>query len=527
MALYEGQPVVSPTGGTWYRSKMMQRKLAEYFSFAYEDNEEFFKWFALEGRIQFWLKKNPTRAILHTVQVERNGFIHSIASGTMDDQNGYQYYGDHAYDQYVQKLPPEDIGSLMLNNDLDGKLRLTFQPVEHGEIYRIFWSRDGKNFLDWIDVQDTTVAMSSLTTDSLYFFRVQGISPWGKSQPSEVLAGVPGSTSPEVLVINGFDAVKTENTRDFVRQHADAFFANGMRPASASNDAMVAGMTNLSDYPIIDFIVGTDLYLTETVSPAEQALLKSYLQNGGKLFISGADLAFDLDSHGKGDDQNFCYNYLKTKFFARSPLSQTSVYYQAEFLADWTAVTGSFSFDNGTHGTYNVSRPNAIKAIYGGEACLIFSGVDISNGVAGVCFDGMFPSGNQPGKVVVTSIPFETIYPDSARAIFMKAALDFFEGASEVQSPGNSPVPDFSLVQNYPNPFNAETRIAFSLPARSKVRLTVYNSLGQIVARLADGFFESGWHSVTWRGGNQSSGIYISRLEALGRSQVKKMALIR
>ncbi|MCI0495128.1 hypothetical protein L0Z72_08960, partial [candidate division KSB1 bacterium] len=29
VALYEGQPVVSPTGGTWYRSKMMQRKLAE------------------------------------------------------------------------------------------------------------------------------------------------------------------------------------------------------------------------------------------------------------------------------------------------------------------------------------------------------------------------------------------------------------------------------------------------------------------------------------------------------------------
>lgn len=527
IALYMGEPIVSPTGGTWYRSKMMQRKLAEYFSFAFEDNEEFLKWFAMDGRIQFWLKKNPTRAILHTVQVERNGFIHSMTSGTSNDQNGYQYYGAHAYDQYVQKLPPEDIGSLMLNNDPDGKLRLTFQPVEHGETYRIFWSLDGRNFQNWIDVRDSTVALSSLTSNSLYFFRVQGISPWGQSQPSEVLAGVPGSASSEVLIINGFDAVKTENTRDFIRQHAAALFANGLRPVSASNDAMVAGMTNLSDYQMIDFIVGTDLYLTETVSPEEQALLKSYLQNGGNLFISGIDIAYDLDSRGKSDDKDFCANYLKTKYFARSPLNQTGTYYQVEFLAGWSAAMSPFFFDNGSQGTYNVSRPNTMKPINRGEACLIFSTVDSSDGVAGVCFSGMFPFGTQPGKVLVTSIPFETIYPDNSRALFMKTILDFFEVMSDVKSPGGAPVQHFDLAPNYPNPFNAETRIAFSLPARSKVRLTVYNSLGQQVSQLVDGFFDAGWHNIDWQGSSLPSGIYLYRLEAAGYSQVKKMALIR
>jgi hypothetical protein len=326
VALYMGEPMVSPAGGTWYRSKMMQRKLAEYFTFSFEDNEEFFKWFALDGRIQFWLKKNPTRAILHTVQVQRNGFIHSIASGTINDQNGYQYYGEHAYDQYVQRLPPEDIGSLNIINDPDGNLRFTFQPVEHGDIYRIFWSRDGVNFQDSIDVRDSSLVLTGFKTDSLYFFRVQGVSPWGKSQQSELLAGVPGNASPEVLIINGFDAVKTDNTRDFIRQHAAAFFANGLHPASASNDAIVAGMSSPSDYPIVDFIVGTDLYLDETVSPDEQAMLQSYLRNRGTILISGIDIAYDLDSRGKGDDHNFCYNYLKTNYFTRSSLNQTSTY---------------------------------------------------------------------------------------------------------------------------------------------------------------------------------------------------------
>ena len=522
-----GEPIVSPTGGTWYRSKMMQRKLAEYFSFSYEDNEQFLKWFALEGRVQFWLKKNPTRAILHTVQVERNGFIHSIASGTINDQHGYQYYGNHAYDQYIERLPPEDIGSLNLSNDPDGNLRFTFQPVEHGDTYRIFWSRDGVNFQDWVDARDSSLVLTGLDLDSLYFFRVQGISPWGKSQQSELLAGVPGTASPQVLIINGFDADKAYNTRDFVRQHAAAFFANGLRPVSASNDAVVQGVTNLSDYEIVDFIVGTDLYLDETVSPEEQALLKSYLQNGGKLFISGNDIAYDLDSKGKGDDTDFCHNFLKTKYYARSPMKQASTYYQAEFLADWTTKTGPFLFDDGNHGNYNVKRANAIKAANGSQACLFFSDVDTSEGVAGVCFSGTFPSGNQHGKIFLTTIPFETIYPDSNRIIFLKAVIDFFGEASEVSFPFSSPAKQFELAPNYPNPFNADTRIAFSLPARGMVKLTVYNSLGQVVTQLANGYFEAGSHNVVWQSGNQPSGIYIYRLEALGRSMGKKMALIR
>jgi hypothetical protein len=186
-----------------------------------------------------------------------------------------------------------------------------------------------------------------------------------------------------------------------------------------------------------------------------------------------------------------------------------------------TTTADPFSFDNGSYSTYNVNRPNAIKAINDSQPCLVFSNVDTSNGVAGVCFSGLFPSSNQPGKVFVSSIPFETIYPDSEQAIFLKAVLDFFEGASEVESPDGSPVQQFALAPNYPNPFNADTRIAFSLSVRSQVRLTVYNSLGQMVTQLADEFFDTGWHSIFWQTRNLPSGIYFYRLEALGLSKEK------
>ena len=91
VALYRGKTFVSPTGGTWYRSRMMQRYLARTFSFATIEDENFIQHRALGGRLQILLKKNPNQEIYHTVQVERNGFIHSMLTGTALENRGYAY----------------------------------------------------------------------------------------------------------------------------------------------------------------------------------------------------------------------------------------------------------------------------------------------------------------------------------------------------------------------------------------------------------------------------------------------------
>ena len=94
VALYNGEPIVSPTGGTWYRTRIMQTYLANHYEFATEEDDVFIHHEALGGRIEIILKKNPTQAILHTVQVERNGFIHTLLSGTDQANLGYTYYGE-------------------------------------------------------------------------------------------------------------------------------------------------------------------------------------------------------------------------------------------------------------------------------------------------------------------------------------------------------------------------------------------------------------------------------------------------
>ncbi|RMF61190.1 MAG: T9SS C-terminal target domain-containing protein [Calditrichaeota bacterium] len=94
--------------------------------------------------------------------------------------------------------------------------------------------------------------------------------------------------------------------------------------------------------------------------------------------------------------------------------------------------------------------------------------------------------------------------------------------------PGVAEVPtEFQLFQNYPNPFNPSTKIEFALPKTSKVRLAVYDLLGQEVAVLVDGTMTPGLHTVDFSPENLSSGVYIYRLESDDVSLTKKMVLIR
>lgn len=89
-------------------------------------------------------------------------------------------------------------------------------------------------------------------------------------------------------------------------------------------------------------------------------------------------------------------------------------------------------------------------------------------------------------------------------------------------------LPDsFELDQAYPNPFNPETVIRYALPEAVKVRLTVYNMLGQQVSVLVHQKQSAGHHKVTFKAGQLSSGIYIYRIEAGDFISVKKMTLVK
>lgn len=100
-ALLEGKPFVSAENGTWGRSHAMLRDLGGFFAFAQTQLGDLEIQQALAGRVQFLLKANPDRKILHTVQVERNGFIHAMLTGTAAEGKGYEYFGERAYAAWI------------------------------------------------------------------------------------------------------------------------------------------------------------------------------------------------------------------------------------------------------------------------------------------------------------------------------------------------------------------------------------------------------------------------------------------
>ena len=96
-----------------------------------------------------------------------------------------------------------------------------------------------------------------------------------------------------------------------------------------------------------------------------------------------------------------------------------------------------------------------------------------------------------------------------------------------VENARGIPPQKFALQQNFPNPFNPQTTIRFTIAQSGRVKLTVFNVLGQKVKTLIDDPMQAGAHQVTFDGRNLASGIYWYRLQANGRVKVRKMVLLK
>ncbi len=102
IALYNGKPLVTATGGTWYRSHLLLQDLQHDFSFARSNTDSLIIYKSADLRVQFFFKLNLNRGIYHTQQVELNGFIHSILCGTKLDSKKYRYYSVRAYQAFIE-----------------------------------------------------------------------------------------------------------------------------------------------------------------------------------------------------------------------------------------------------------------------------------------------------------------------------------------------------------------------------------------------------------------------------------------
>jgi hypothetical protein len=86
---------------------------------------------------------------------------------------------------------------------------------------------------------------------------------------------------------------------------------------------------------------------------------------------------------------------------------------------------------------------------------------------------------------------------------------------------------EFAITSAYPNPFNSVMRIGYALPEVTDVRLAVYDVTGRLVSELVRGRMQAGMHMTVFDGAALSSGVYVVRLDAAGRTSQVKVALVK
>ena len=380
------------------------------------------------------------------------------------------------------------------------------------------------------------VVLTELNADETYFIRIFGSNAFGQSPSSEMLGFVPTLEAVRVLVVNGFDRISgTNNTFDFIRQHGSAIYSVGYAFNSANNEAVISGSVSLEDYEIVDWILGEEGTATSTLTATEQSLLAEFLDNGGRLFISGSEIGYDLSSQGNVQDQQFYHQYLKAQYISDAAGGQQGVYSGYGVSTTLFDEINTVYFDDGSHGTYDVDWPDGIKPLTGATSCAKFTGVDYgSRGGMGISFDGSFSIDGGHGAVVYLSVGFESIYPENSRNLIMSNVLNYFDELPTVSTISENFIPsNFGITSVYPNPANSKITMSIVLPPnKNNSTISIIDLAGRTIFTERISSSSSGnviwtWDGKTHTGEPAPSGVFLGVLSNEESSSVYKFSLLK
>ncbi|MBN1477193.1 family 10 glycosylhydrolase, partial [Candidatus Sumerlaeota bacterium] len=326
--------------------------------------------------------------------------------------------------------PPSNTGDGLLGDPATG--------------YRVYQSSNGRGFDNGSGVTGTSTTISGLTAGEVVYIRVSATNSGGESFPTETLAvSLPSAGSTPVLIVNGFDRIDRMmnvieddphdtddlhrgylwlmNTYDYVIPHAEAIAAHGTAFDSCANEAVINGQISLGNYDVVVWILGEESVTDHTFDSTEQSAVTSFLSGGGRLFVSGSEIGWDLEAQGNG--VSFYNSTLYTDYVA-----DDAGVYSATGSAGTIFAGISLGFDDGTE-IYDVNYPDTLAGINGSVVCMTY---DVA-GSPGAAIQ--WPTGSTGGQIVMLGFPFETITSATARNQVMAAALEFFDAGSDTTPP--------------------------------------------------------------------------------------------
>lgn len=100
-------------------------------------------------------------------------------------------------------------------------------------------------------------------------------------------------------------------------------------------------------------------------------------------------------------------------------------------------------------------------------------------------------------------------------------------GLVDIEKSGTFIPNQFVLSQNYPNPFNPSTKIQFSIPKSSFVKLTINDVLGHEKDILVNEQLSTGSYSLDFNASTLPSGVYFYKITAGDFTETRKMILLK
>ena len=348
-------------------------------------------------------------------------------------------------------LPPEPPTHLVVVPSPDGTVRLSWRapPYDTGdgllgdpaERYRVYRTTGPLGpFVLAGETEETAFALDGVAPGETVFLRVTAVNAGGESFPTPVaVARPPRPGEPRILVVDGFDRLdaaalvrryesdrlgwvdrmflRRMNTFGYAVAHGEALAAVPAGIASAANEAVEDGDAALGLFAAVDWFLGEESTADETFSAAEQQRVGPWLDGGGRLLVTGAELAWDLDHMGSGTDRTFLADRLHAAYVQDDAGSYTVTGTAGGPLASLAGI----EYDDGTHGIYEVDYPDALAPASGGVAAAGYDGTSLT---ACTAYDGV-------SRTLTCGFPLETIVDAGDRAAFMEAAMAFLlEGRS-------------------------------------------------------------------------------------------------
>lgn len=266
------------------------------------------------------------------------------------------------------------------------------------------------------------------------------------------------SGAPRVLIVDD------DLGQNYERFYTSACDSNGiLYHTYAVQTSGSPSAETLSHYPVVIWFCGDDSLTTLTTT--DQTNLTTYLNNGGKLIISGQNIARDING------TSFLSDYLHAQFVADS----TGKPYLPGIIGD-PITNGDTMVTAGGGGANNARSSDAIRSLGNAVACARFRDYPDTTAVPLIRYAGNY-------RVVFFSVAFEAIDHSSRylqRWTLIKRIFDWFgervPGVTELP-PTAKPERPYALHIT-PNPFNRSAAVEFTAPITGPVELALYNLAG-------------------------------------------------